>query len=56
MESKDTTSKIELQGKSKLTDSNNILNNLKSDYFIKKFFEFVPRKTSLKAIKYNKNI
>ena len=34
MKSKDTTSKIEEQRKSKLTDSNNKLKNLKNDYFI----------------------
>ena len=38
MKSKDTTSKIEEQGKSKLTNSNNILKKLKNNYFIQKFF------------------
>ena len=56
MESKDTTSKKEQQGQSKLVDSNNMLKNLRSDYFISKFFEFIPRKKLLKTIKYNKSI
>ena len=56
MESKDTTSKIEEQGQSKLTNSNNILNNLKSDYFIRILFEYMSKGKSLKTIKYNKNI
>ena len=56
MQSKDTTSKKEQQGQSKLIDSNNMLKNLRSDYFISKFFEFIPRKKLLKTIKYNKSI
>ena len=56
MESKDTTSKIKEQRQSKLTDSNNKLKNLKNDYFIEKLFEFIPRRRSLKTIKYNKSI
>ena len=46
MESKDTTSKVEEQG----------LRNLKSDYFIQKFFEYMPKRKSLETIRYNKNI
>ena len=57
MESKDTTSKVvEEQGQSKLIDSNNQLRNLKSDYFIQKFFEYMPERKSLEIIKYNKSI
>ena len=56
MKSKDTTSKIEEQGQSNLTNSNNILKKLKNNYFIQKFFEFIPRRRSLKTIKYNKSI
>ena len=37
MEPKDTSSKVEEQGESKLIDSNNKLRNLKSVYFIHKF-------------------
>ena len=39
MESKDTSSKVKEQGESKLIDSNNKLKNVKSDYFIQKFFD-----------------
>ena len=40
MEQKDTTSKVEEQGQSKLIDLNNQLRYLKSDYFIQKFFGY----------------
>jgi len=56
MDSKDITSKVEEQSQSKTINSNNKLNNLKSDYFIRKFFEYISKKRSLKTIKYNKNI
>ena len=56
MQSKNTTSKMEPQEQSNLIDSNNMLNNLSSDYFIQKLFEFIPRRISLKTIKYNKSI
>ena len=56
MEPKDTSSKVEEQGQSKLIDSNNKLRNLKSDYFIQKFFEYIPERISLEIIRYNKNI
>ena len=56
MESKDTTSKVEEQGQSELIDSNNKLRKLKSDYFIKKFFEYMTERKSLETIRYNKNI
>ena len=56
MESKDTTSKAEEQGQSKLIDSNNQLRKLKSDYFIQKFFEYMTERKSLETIRYNKNI
>ena len=46
MESKDTTSKVEEQG----------LRNLKSDYFIQKFFGYMSKRKSLETIRYNKNI
>ena len=38
MEAKDSPNKIEEQGQSKLIASNNELRNLKSDYFIQKFW------------------
>ena len=44
MESKDRTSKLEEQGQSKLIVSNNKLRKLKSDYFIKKFFGYMPER------------
>ena len=46
MESKDTSSKEEEQG----------LRNLKSDYFIQKFFGFVSERKSFEIIRYNKSI
>ena len=46
MESKDTTSKVEEQG----------LRNLKSDYFIQKFFGYMSERKLLETIRYNKNI
>ena len=56
MEPKDTTNKVEEQGQSKLISSNNKLSNLKSDYFIQKFFGHIPERKSLETIRYNKNI
>ena len=56
MESKDTTSKLNRKEQSKTINSNNMLNNLKSDYFIRKLFEYMSKKKSLETIKYNKNI
>ena len=58
MESKDTTSKVEEQEQeqAKTINSNNIFNNLKSDYFIRKLFEYISKRKSLETIKYNKNI
>ena len=56
MESKDTTSKVEEQGQSKLIDSSNQLKNLKSDYFIHKFFGYMTERKYLKIIRYNKSI
>ena len=50
MEPKDTTRKVEEQGQSKLIVSNNKLRNLKSDYFILKFFGYMPKR------KYNLNL
>ena len=46
MESKDITSKIEEQG----------LRNLRSDYFIQKFFGYMTERKYLEAIRYNKSI
>ena len=56
MEPKDTPSKVEEQGQSKLIASNNQLRNLKSDYFIQKFFGYMPKRKSLETIRYNKSI
>ena len=56
MEPKDTTSKVEEQGQSKLIISNNQLKNVKSDYFIQKFFGYMTERKSLETIRYNKSI
>jgi len=56
MESKNTSREVEEQGQSKLIDSNNKLKNLKSDYFIQKFFGCMTERKSLETIRYNKNI
>ena len=56
MEPKDTISKVEEQGQSKLIAANNQLRNLKSDYFIQKFYGYMSERKSLETIKYNKNI
>ena len=56
MEPKDTTSKVEEQGQSKLIVSNNQLKNVKSHYIIQKFFEYMTERKSLETIRYNKSI
>ena len=56
MESKDTPSKVEEQGQSKLIISNNQLRKVKSDYFIQKLFDYIYKRKSLEIIKYNKSI
>ena len=56
MEPKDTPSKVEEQGQSKLIVENNLLRNVKSHYIIQKFFEYMPKRKSLETIKYNKSI
>ena len=56
MEPKDTSSKVEEQGQTKLIVANNQLKNVKSDYFIQKFFEYMAERKSLETIKYNKSI
>ena len=56
MEPKDTTSKIKDQEQSKTINSNNILKNLKSDYFIQVLFDYLQKRKTLETIKYNKNI
>ena len=56
MEPKDTSNKVEEQEESKLIDSNNKLRNLKSDYFIQKFFGYMTERKSLEIIRYNKSI
>ena len=56
MESKDTPTKEKEQEQSKLINSDNILKNLKSDYFIQKFFDYIQKRRILKTIRYNKSI
>jgi len=56
MKPKDTSSKVKEQGKLKLINTNNTLRKLKSDYFIQKFFGYMPERKSLEIIRYNKVI
>ena len=56
MESKDIPNKEKEQEQSKLINSDNILQNLKSDYFIQKFFDYIQKRRTLKIIRYNKSI
>ena len=56
MEPKDTSTKEKEQEQSKLINSDNILQNLKSDYFIQKFFDYIQKRRTLKTIRYNKSI
>ena len=56
MEPKDTTSKVEEQGQSKLIAANNQLKNVKCDYFIQKFFGYMTERKSLEILRYNKSI
>ena len=56
MEPKDTSNKVEEQGQSKLIVANNQLKNVKSDYFIQKFFGYMTKRKSLETIRYNKSI
>jgi len=56
MEHKDASSKIKDQEILKLINSNNKLKNLKSDYFIQKFFGYIYKRKSLEIIKCNKSI
>ena len=44
MEQKDTPSKVEEQGQSKLIVANNQLRNLKSHYIIQLIFEYMSEK------------
>ena len=43
MKTKDTPSKEEEQGQSKSIVANNQLRNVKSDYFIQKFFDYINK-------------
>ena len=54
MEIKDTPSKIKDNELSQLNKSKNKLKNLKSDYFIQKFFDYIHKIKSLEIIKYKK--
>ena len=56
MKSKDITRKIKDQEESKLINLDNNLINIKSDYFIQKFFDYIHKRKLLEIIKYNKNI
>ena len=56
MEPKDTPSKVEEQGPTKLIVANNHLKNVKSDFILKKFFGYMTERKSLEAVRYNKSI
>ena len=56
MESKDITTKEKEKEQSKLINSDNTLKNIKSDYFIQKFFDYIHKGRTLKTIRYNKSI
>ena len=56
MEPKDTPSKVEEQGQTKLIVVNNQLKNVKSDFILKKFFGYMPKRKSLETVRYNKSI
>ena len=56
MEPKDTSNKLDEQGQSKLIVANNQLKIVKSDYFIQKFFGYMPKRKSLETVRYNKSI
>jgi len=56
MKSKNATKKREEQGRLRTTNSNSKLKKLKCDYFIIKFFDYIPKIISLEVIKYNKSL
>ena len=56
MGSKDTTSKAEEQGQSKLIVENNQLRNVNSHYIIQKIFGYMTERKYLETIRYNKGI
>ena len=56
MEPKDTPSKVEEQGQTKLIVANNQLKNVKSDFILKKFFGYMTEIKSLETVRYNKSI
>ena len=56
MESKDASTKEKEQEQSKLINSVNILKNIKSNFILKKFFDYIHEKKSLEAIRFNKSI
>ena len=56
MESKDKSTKEKEQEQSKLISSDNLLKNIKSNFILKKFFDYIHKKRELKTIIYNKCI
>ena len=56
MDHKDIQNKTKDQVQSKSINSNNLLKNIKSEYFIWKFFDYIHKRISLGAIRYNKNL
>ena len=56
MESKDKSTKEKEQEQSKLISSDNLLKNIKSNFILKKFFDYIHKIKSLETIRYNKSI
>ena len=54
MKSKTKMNKSKSKEQQKSNNPNNKLKNLKSNFFIVKFFDYIPRKKLLETIKYNK--
>ena len=54
MKSKDIYTKEKAQ--SKLNNSDNLLKNIKSNFILKKFFDYIDKKKAIESIKYNKSI
>ena len=56
MKSKGTSAKEKEQEKSKLINSENLLKNIKSNFILKKLFDYIHKGKTLKTIRYNKII
>ena len=56
MDSKDAPTKEKEEEQSKLINSDNLLKNIKSNFILKKFFDYIHKKRRLETIRYNKTI